>query len=125
MLKAVKRPVLGFHFVCPKEVGVEKNADGTAWTGIWVVSSAHAARAPKVGAYVALHAAKAELSYMQGMIKDWRSRERNRLNVFGQEAKTRSGVDFLFEPDNQPRPWRGGGSGEKGYYYGEDEEPRD
>jgi hypothetical protein len=29
--------VKGFHFVCPREIGVTKYGDGTAWTGTWVV----------------------------------------------------------------------------------------
>src|SRR5687767_13416694 len=31
-----------FHFVCPNELGVTTNADGTIWTGTWVVAEANA-----------------------------------------------------------------------------------
>jgi hypothetical protein len=27
-----------FHFVCPSELGVARNQDGSIWTGVWVVA---------------------------------------------------------------------------------------
>jgi hypothetical protein len=31
------------------------------------------------------------------------------------------GIEFIVSPNNTGLPWRGGGAGERGYYYGEDE----
>ena len=56
--------VTGFHFVCDRGKGVITNPDGTIWTGTWVVDQAHAERGKRIGAYVALHATKAEPSYI-------------------------------------------------------------
>lgn len=106
-------PVYGFHFVCPRELGVSRSGDGTFSTGIWVVATAVAERALAVGAYVALHENRSEHSYRQGTIKGWRPLERvGKANP--------NGIEFSVEPTNAPMPWRGLGSGEKGYFYGED-----
>lgn len=107
--------VIGFHFVCAKEQGVTRNPDGLIWTGTWVVALTHAERAAKIGSYVALHESKAEPSYLQGTIKGFRQSERERSYAEGQEVQTEYGIDFLFEPGDQPREWVGDGSGEKGY----------
>jgi hypothetical protein len=82
------------------------------WTGIWAVSEAHWAPALAVGAYVALHESKAELSYRQGLLKGWRREARHGKAI-------PSGIVFLVEPSGIPLPWRGDGSGEKGYWYWE------
>jgi len=105
-----ERPVRGFHFICPikEEKGVIPNRDGTFWTGIWAVAEAHAQLGKKIDAYVALHNAKSELSYRQGVIKDYRVEERTGKGI-------QSGIVFLVEPTDTPLPWRGGGTGEKGY----------
>jgi hypothetical protein len=47
-----------FHFVCPNELGVTRNEDGTIWTGTWVVAEEHAQSAVQYGAQVALHSLK-------------------------------------------------------------------
>jgi hypothetical protein len=64
-VRATRGPVQGFHFICPRELDVISNGDGKFWTGIWAVSEAHLAPALAVGAYVALHSSKAELSHRQ------------------------------------------------------------
>jgi hypothetical protein len=110
--------VVGFHFVCPEEKGVIRNSDGTVWTGTWVVGKIHAERAARIGAYVALHMAKSELSYLQGVVKDWRKMEREQECADGRPVKTEFGVDFLLEMTNEPYGWNGDGSGEKGYVWG-------
>ena len=110
--------VIGFHFVCPQEKGVTRNSDGTVWTGTWVVDKIHAERAAKIGAYVAPHTAKSELSYLQGVVKDWRKMEREQEYADGKPVKIEFGVDFLLEITNEPHPWNGDGSGEKGYVWG-------
>jgi hypothetical protein len=113
------RPVLGFHFVCPREKGVEKNQDGTIWSGTWVVKIDHARRAVQIGSYVALHVDKFNPSYLQGIVKDWRPNDRK-----SPESKIKRGIDFLLDELNDvPVAWHGDGAGERGYYYGDDEEP--
>ncbi|MGA8759869.1 MAG: hypothetical protein WB611_26840 [Stellaceae bacterium] len=111
--------VQGFHFVCPTKKGIMENPDGTVWTGTWVVDKNHAERAVKGGGYIALHVAKSEPSYLQGVIKSWRTRERERAYAGGQLTKTRFGIDFLIELTDRPLQWYGDGSGEKGYFYGD------
>ena len=109
--KVVKngRYVTGFHFVCDADKGVTMNPDGTFWSGVWVVDAVHAANAPKVGAYLALHKIRAEPSYRQGLVRGWRTTLRNIA------AKTEDGIEFLIEPTDQPYDWVGAGTGEKGY----------
>jgi hypothetical protein len=111
--------VRGFHFVCPDEKGVTRNPDGTVWTGTWVVDKNHAERAVKIGGYVALHVAKSEPSYLQGVVRSWRTHEREPSYAEGQLVKTKFGVDFLIDLTNESLEWHGDGSGEKGYFYGE------
>lgn len=94
-----------------------RNPDGTVWTGTWVVARHQAERAARNGAYVALHLARDETSYMQGIVKDWRRSERDAEYAENQEAKTRHGVDFLLELTATALPWVGDGTGEKGYGY--------
>ena len=110
--------VVGFHFVCADEQGVTHNPDGSLWTGTWVVAKEHAERAPKIESYVALHSAKIEPSYLQGVVKDVRRSERERSYAEGQEVQTEYGFDFLFEPTDVSYEWHGGGTGEKGYAWG-------
>jgi len=105
--------VIGFHFVCLGNKCVTINEDDSLWTGTWVVDQRHAEIGSKIGAYVALHTAKSEPSYLQGTIKDWREARRE-----GQAVKIEKGVDFLLERTFQPYQWNGGGSGEKGYLWG-------
>lgn len=112
-----KLPVKGLHFVCPQETGVTQNPDGTIWTGTWVVDARHAKQGARSGAYVALHTAKSESSYLQGTIKDWRQSPREQEYADGRPAKTRFGIDFLLELTQSPYEWKGDGSGEKGYAY--------
>jgi hypothetical protein len=113
--------VIGFHFVCPAEKGITRNADGTIWTGTWVVDKKHAARAVEVRAYVALHASKSEPSYLQGIVKDWRRTGRQREYADGRPVQIEEGIDFLLEPTEQPHIWHGDGTGEKGYLWSSDQ----
>jgi hypothetical protein len=95
------RPVLGFHFVCPRETGVKKNQDGTIWSGTWVVQIEHAKRAVTIGSYVALHVDKSSPSYLQGIVKGWR-----RNNRESPESKIKCGIDFLLDELNDvPVAW--------------------
>lgn len=113
------RSIRGFHFVCPKEIGVTKNRDGTLWTGIWAVAEARVKPAVTLGAYVALHVARSERSYLQGVITAWRTRERRYAD--GRLRKRKSGIEFQFKPTDDPFIWPdAGGTGEKAYFYGKD-----
>ncbi len=107
--------VAEFHFVCPKETGVTKHSDGSIRTGTWVVAEANAEAARRYGALVALHATRAEPSYLQGTIRTWEKRPREPRYAEGQLVKTEFGIDFIFEPSSNPMPWVGEGTGEKGY----------
>jgi hypothetical protein len=115
------RVVHGFHFVCPDETGVVLNVDGTRWSGTWVVDQRRVEQAVKIGAYVALHRDKSQPSYLQGVVRGWRVSERELSYAKGAKAKTPRGIDFLIEPTDRPLPWCGDGTGEKGYYYGENQ----
>jgi hypothetical protein len=79
------------------------------WIGIWAVDEKHAIAAVKLGAYVALHESRSKPSYLQGRIVSYRIKPRP-------GKKIPYGIDFLVEPFDGPKPWPGGGAGEKGYY---------
>jgi hypothetical protein len=112
-------PVMGFHFVCKRDQGVSQNADGTFWTGTWVVAKERAEDGEKNCAYVALHEKKSEPSYLQGTIRGWRIASRDRQ--YGEvPIQTDEGIDFLIEPTSVTLGWQGDGTGEKGYWYGDD-----
>jgi hypothetical protein len=69
---AKKRPVKGIHLICERGRGVVHKPDGTFWTGSWVVAKKLAEHCRIARVYVALHESQSELSYLQGIIKDWR-----------------------------------------------------
>ena len=104
-----------FHFVCPSELGVIRNQNGTIWTGTWVVAEEHAESAVRFGALVSLHSSRAEQSYLQGIVKAWRKSPRQTRYSGEQLTQTRAGIDFLFEPSEFPLAWKGDATGEKGY----------
>jgi hypothetical protein len=104
-----------FHFVCPNELAVRRNPDGSIWTGTWVVAAAKAEAGQKYNSLVALHTTKANPSYLQGTIKDWKKMPREARYADGQMVRTEFGIDFLIEPTHTPVPWKGDGAGEKGY----------
>ena len=107
--------VAEFHFVCPNELGVTRNSDGTIWTGTWVVATDHAKSAVERNSLVALHSLKAEPSYMQGIVIDWRKNVRQSRYTGDHESQIAEGIDFLFNPSDRPSDWQGDGAGEKGY----------
>jgi hypothetical protein len=110
--------VLGFHFVCPREIGVRTNQDGTVWTGTWVVAEEHAKTGVEIGAYVALHVTKSEDSYLQGRIINWDKARREPRYADNQPARTEYGINFLLQLTPDTFQWHGEGSGEKGYLWG-------
>ncbi len=122
LTQPVKRPydevVIGFHFVCVNEQGLVRNGDGTAWTGTWVVGKVHADRASNISSYLALHSVKSEPSYVQGIIRDFRRRQRERSYAEDRKVQTERGIDFLIELTNEFYEWVGDGAGEKGYAWG-------
>jgi hypothetical protein len=110
--------VVGYHFVCrPEEKGVTRNFDGTAWSGTWVVSAAHAEKSLKAGAYVALHLSHADPSYLKGTIKAWRRSKREDKYAEGQDVKTPIGTDFQLQITDDQIEWRGEGTVERSYVY--------
>ena len=98
-----------YHFVCERGLGVTDAGDGCFWSGSWVVSESNVTESIKYGAQLALHESKAEPSYLQGEIIDFRRASRDMI------AKTNSGIEFLVRATDRPLDWIGGGSGEKGY----------
>lgn len=111
--------VRGFHFHCESGRGVKKNADGTISTRSWVVSKDNADMAVKIGAYVALHNSHSEMSYAQGTVAAWKPAPRDPLP--GEQIETREGVEFTLQPTPTSLPWRGNGTVEKSYWYGDDD----
>ncbi len=107
--------VAEFHFVCPNELGVIRNQDGTIWSGTWVVAEENAENAVRYGALVSLHSSRAEPSYLQGEIKGWRKSARKPRYSGEQLTQVEEGIDFLFKPSDLPLPWKGDATGEKGY----------
>jgi hypothetical protein len=109
------------HFVCkPKDKGVTFNADGTAWSGTWVVGKPQAEHVVKVKGMVCLHLTRTEPSYRQGIVLDWRPAERGKVYAEdGRETKTKYGIDFLLKLTDAPLNWKGDATGEKGYGYEE------
>ncbi len=98
-----------YHFVCAKDRGVIGAGPGKFWSGAWVVAEANVKKSIEYGAYLALHETKAETSYRQGRILDYRRGARDMVD------KQNEGIEFLIEETNHPLEWHGGGSGEKGY----------
>jgi hypothetical protein len=101
--------VIGYHFVCQADRGVEVNDDGTFWSGSWVVSEQNVQNSLKYGAYLALHSSKAELPYRQGNIIDYRKTSRSMI------SKNEDGIEFKVQAGSAPYEWIGSGAGEKGY----------
>ena len=79
-----------------------------------MVGEDHAKRGVELNAYVALHVSKAQPSYRQGVIKDWRKVDRE-PEYGGRSVKIETGIDFLLIPTTDPYQWVGSGAGEKGY----------
>jgi len=117
--RSVRDLVVGYHFVCDQGRGVTEANDGCFWSGSWVVAESHVQRSLEYGAYVALHAARNELSYRQGKIINFRKSPRDMLatTVQGEHPQIREGIEFLIQETNEPYQWVGDGTGEKGYMW--------
>ena len=57
-----KPPVLGFHFICRRDLNVTQLPDGEFDSGNWAVDESHA----ETARHVALHEKRSEPSYLQG-----------------------------------------------------------
>jgi len=113
--------VAGYHFVCARGRGVTDIGEGRFWSGSWVVAEANARNSTQRSAYLALHESKAEPSYRQGKIVDYRRSPRDMVsdNETGDAPKTEEGIEFLVEETSKPYEWVGDGAGEKGYRWAE------
>jgi hypothetical protein len=100
--------------------GVVLNDDGTLWTGSWVVGTNQVERSELINAYVALHEKQSEQSYVQGTIKGWRIAPGEQVYA-DLERRTEEGIEFLISRISISVPWRGKGTIEKSYWYGDDE----
>jgi hypothetical protein len=101
--------VTGYHFVCGGDRGVTLIGDDRFWSGSWVVDEGNIRKSLRYGAYLALHETKADMSYRQGQIVDYRRSPRDMV------SKTEDGIEFLVRQTDEPYAWVGAGSGEKGY----------
>jgi hypothetical protein len=109
--------VAEYHFVCAKDRGVLSNGPGKFWSGSWVVAEANVRKSIEYGALLALHESKAERSYRQGRILEYRRSSREMVD------KDNEGIEFLIEEAAASLAWEGAGSGEKGYKWEEVRRP--
>jgi hypothetical protein len=109
--------VTGYHFVCARDRGVSPAESGRFWSGSWVVAECNVRNSLKYGAYLALHESKANPSYRQGTILDYRRSARDMLpaDAPGAGSRREEGIEFLVQETSEPYAWVGGGAGEKGY----------
>jgi hypothetical protein len=102
-----EKPLKEVHFICHQGRKVDDPEDGTFLTGDWVIKPERIRR----GLLFALHEKKAEPSYIQGEV----------LGISGIRKDTKQSgrclrrVKLLVRKIPASLPWRGGGSGEKGY----------
>ncbi len=101
--------VTGYHFVCSRNRGVTEAGGGRFWSGSWVVAERNVQESLRYGAYLALHESKADFSYRQGQLVDYREASREMV------AKFDDGIEFLIQETPQRYQWIGNGAGEKGY----------
>ena len=106
--------VVGYHFVCGRDLGVTQVGGGQFWSGSWVVAEERVEKSLLAGAYLALHEAKSEPSYRQGTIVGFRKAPRDMV------AKRNEGIEFLVESNASPVAWVGDAAGEKGYKWASD-----
>jgi len=102
-----------YHFVCAKDRGVASDTAGRFWSGSWVVAETNVQRSIEYGAHLALHETKAEPSYRQGRIVEYRRAPRDMID------KENDGIEFLVEETAEQLKWSGAGAGEKGYKWEE------
>lgn len=115
--------VIGYHLVCGRGRGVTEHQNGYFWSGSWVVAEDNARKSVERGAYLALHESKAEKSYRQGKVIDFRRRPRDMLpDTENGPPQNKEGIEFLVEESANPYDWVGRATGEKGYRWASDVE---
>jgi hypothetical protein len=77
-----------FISFAPKKQGLPETLMAQYGRGPGLLTKFAPSVLPKRGARVALHIAKSQPSYMQGIVKDWRRAERQRAYAEDQETKT-------------------------------------
>ncbi|WGD29600.1 hypothetical protein AncyloWKF20_17800 [Ancylobacter sp. WKF20] len=97
------------HFVCENDRGVTADGERFFWTGYWIVPEDEAIKAVEAGAKLALHKSRADMSYRQGKIRDYR------IAPEDVGKKRNVGIEFLVAADDEPLAWSGEGADEKGY----------
>jgi hypothetical protein len=109
--------VTGYHFVCARDRGVSPAEPGRFWSGSWVVAESNVRKSLKYDSYLALHETKADVSYRQGKILNYRRSPRDMLptDAPGAGSRREEGIEFLVQETNEPYAWVGTGAGEKGY----------
>jgi hypothetical protein len=90
-------------FICQDELNVKHTDEEHFETGIWKVPFDVARYAKQIS----LHASRAELSYLQGEILDYR----------GVDWEGARRYIFIVRRTALPQNWCGNASGEKGYCY--------
>lgn len=108
---ALKRKLREIHFVCRKGLNV-KDLGSEFLSGKWAVSTATLKTASGHPILFGLHEHKNELSYLQGEVIDWKI-------VLAPDKQNKSRIQFRVRKTTRPLPWRGAGSGEKGYVWEE------
>jgi len=104
------RKVLEIHVICHKNLNVKDLGHGYFKSGNWRVAECHAKRAKlEKDVYLALHESKNQPSYRQGIIEDWEG--------CSEEPKR---IIFEVKATDEPMEWKGGGTGEKGYFWSDD-----
>jgi len=97
------------HFICHQGRQVVDQNDGTFLTSFWVIAPEHI----RPGLVFALHETKAEASYLQGVVLEV-TRIREETKPSGRSLRR---VELRVRETPVPLPWRGSGSGEKGFVW--------
>lgn len=101
MPRPANATVVGFHFICRRDLNVVQLPDGLFDSGHWKVNKKHALR----GTHLALHEHRNEPSYLQGEVVSVRLSPEDPSRVI---FRVRASASPLGWPPNS-------GSGEKGY----------
>ncbi len=99
------------HFVCHDRQGVEDENNETFTTGRWVVRPELVRPERKI--VVALHETRAAPSYLQGTVQHL-ERVVEGTTASGRRQRR---VVLRIKKSSTPFPWKGKGSGEKGYVW--------
>jgi hypothetical protein len=103
------RRLLEAHFICRQGRRVKYHSNGTFTTGEWVMNPAHIWQE----LVFALHETKAQSSYLQGVVVRVTNIRRDRKS----SGRVLRRVELLVRRTPASLPWRGRGSGEKGFVW--------